>query len=90
MIVVSDVTLEIQEKEHLMYERDHDVLTQLLNRRAFRVHCEAILKQADLKTCAMVLWDLDNLKLVNDTYGHDAGDHLICALADVLQKGTRT
>ena len=34
----------------------------------------------------MVLWDLDNLKLVNDTYGHDAGDHLICALADVLQK----
>lgn len=86
MIVVSDVTLEIQEKEHLMYERDHDVLTQLLNRRAFRVHCEAILKQADLKTCAMVLWDLDNLKLVNDTYGHDAGDHLICALADVLQK----
>lgn len=86
VIVVSDVTLEIQEKEHLMYERDHDVLTQLLNRRAFRVHCEAILKQADLKTCAMVLWDLDNLKLVNDTYGHDAGDHLICALADVLQK----
>lgn len=85
VVVVSDVTAEIMEKEHLMYERDHDVLTQLLNRRAFRNRCEQLLQNSDLKTCAMVLWDLDNLKLVNDTYGHDAGDRLICTLADILQ-----
>ena len=86
LIVVSDVTAEIHEKEHLIYERDHDVLTQLLNRRAFRRECDQLLAYpAKLDVAAMVLWDLDNLKLVNDTYGHDAGDRLICMIANQLR-----
>lgn len=86
LIVISDVTSEIHEKEHLIYERDHDVLTQLMNRRAFRRECDHVLEHpSSLGICAMVLWDLDNLKLVNDTYGHDAGDRLICKIANLLR-----
>lgn len=84
VIVVTDVSDEIEEKQRLTYERDHDVLTQLYNRRAFRDRVEKILKQDKIGICAMMLWDLDNLKFINDTYGHDAGDRLICTTADAL------
>lgn len=84
VIVVMDVSNEIEEKQKLTYERDHDVLTQLLNRRAFRDRVEKILCGERLGVCAMMLWDLDNLKFINDTYGHDAGDRLICTTADAL------
>lgn len=86
VIVVMDVSDEIREKRKLTYERDHDVLTQLFNRRAFRSRVEAVLSQDTCGICAMILWDLDNLKVINDTYGHDAGDQLICATARYLQK----
>lgn len=86
VIVVMDVSDEIREKRKLTYERDHDVLTQLFNRRAFRSRVEAILSGDACGICAMILWDLDNLKVINDTYGHDAGDQLICATARYLQK----
>lgn len=86
LIVISDVTAEIHEKENLIYERDHDVLTQLLNRRAFRRECDRLIADpSKLGVAAMVLRDLDNLKLVNDTYGHDAGDRLICMIANLLR-----
>ncbi|MEG1475812.1 MAG: GGDEF and EAL domain-containing protein, partial [Longicatena sp.] len=86
IVVVADISEEMQEKQMLTYERDHDVLTKLLNRRAFRINVEKILNTDNCGICAMVLWDLDNLKLVNDSYGHDAGDTLICLTADVLHK----
>lgn len=86
VIVVMDVSDEIREKQKLTYERDHDVLTQLFNRRAFRSRVEAVLNNKNCGICAMILWDLDNLKVINDTYGHDAGDQLICATARYLQK----
>lgn len=88
VIVVMDVSDEIREKQKLTYERDHDVLTQLINRRAFRSRVETVLKGEGCGICAMILWDLDNLKVINDTYGHDAGDQLICATARYLQKLT--
>lgn len=88
VIVVMDVSDEIREKQKLTYERDHDVLTQLINRRAFRSRVETVLKSEGCGICAMILWDLDNLKVINDTYGHDAGDQLICATARYLQKLT--
>lgn len=85
IIIVSDVTSEIEEREKLKYERDHDVLTHLLNRRAFREQCETILNESH-DIGAMVLWDLDNLKYVNDTYGHDAGDLLIKRTASFFEE----
>lgn len=75
--VVSDVTQEILEKQKIEYERDYDLLTDILNRRAFFNIVEEKLGKTNLKTGAFIMWDLDNLKYVNDTYGHDYGDEYI-------------
>lgn len=74
LLTITDVTKESLEKQKLEYERDYDILTNLLNRRAFHEEFDDIIKNKELKFSALILWDLDNLKYINDTYGHDFGD----------------
>ena len=86
MGVLSDVTREILEKRKIEYERDYDALTNLLNRRAFHAAMKAAFSHPEkLKTAAFMMWDLDNLKYINDTYGHDYGDEYIRSTANVLK-----
>lgn len=80
---VTDATLERQKVER---ERDHDLLTGLLSRRAFQQRIAWLLERDAAGTGALLMLDLDNLKHINDTYGHDCGDKYICALADVLRR----
>lgn len=81
----SDVTRDMQQKQRMEYERDYDVLTNLYNRRAFEQKLTELFVQGRLKTAALVMWDLDNLKYINDTYGHDYGDRYIVSLSEGLQ-----
>ena len=74
---MSDVTQEILEKQKIEYDRDYDLLTDILNRRAFYNIVSEKIENGDLKIGAFIMWDLDNLKYVNDTYGHDYGDEYI-------------
>ncbi len=84
---VQDVTAQIIEKKRIEYERDYDIATGLLNRRAYynRVS-ERFRDKSKLKIGAFLMIDLDNLKYVNDTYGHDFGDDYIKTAANVLKK----
>ncbi len=85
---VMDVTREILEKRKLAYERDFDVLTSLYNRRGFVENAgRVLLDSKDAKVSALVMWDMDNLKYINDTYGHKTGDEYIQAFARCLQLG---
>ncbi|MEA5004172.1 MAG: bifunctional diguanylate cyclase/phosphodiesterase [Christensenella sp.] len=85
--VLSDITQETLERRKIEYERDYDLLTNLLNRRAFHAYMQDLFRHASsIKTAAFMLWDLDNLKYVNDTYGHDYGDTYIRKTADVLKQ----
>ena len=85
--VAADITSEIVEKRKIEYERDYDSLTNLLNRRAFHAQLgEKFKKPDELKTAALIMLDLDNLKYINDTYGHDYGDEYIRGAANVLKK----
>lgn len=85
--VVSDITEDTLQKRRMAYERDYDLLTNLLNRRAFlSVMSKLFEKPEKLKIAAMVMLDLDNLKHLNDSYGHDCGDSYIQAAAAVLKK----
>lgn len=84
LITVTDVTNETLEKQKLEYERDYDILTNLLNRRAFKEAFDEIIKTKKLQHSALLLFDLDNLKYINDTYGHDFGDLYIKEASNVF------
>ncbi len=85
--LVQDITAIVLEKRKIEYERDFDITTGLLNRRAYMSRVGKLFENADkLKVAAIVMIDLDNLKYVNDTYGHDFGDDYIRAAANVFRK----
>jgi diguanylate cyclase (GGDEF)-like protein len=72
----------------LRHEALHDPLTGLPNRRAFLARLTREVARSDGQL-AVILCDMDNLKLVNDRHGHHAGDLALKALADALCMGLR-
>jgi diguanylate cyclase (GGDEF)-like protein len=76
-----------KQSAQLRHEATHDSLTGLPNRRAFRARLEREIGGPD--GFALVLCDMDNLKTVNDTQGHDAGDKALQMLADALRAELR-
>jgi diguanylate cyclase (GGDEF)-like protein len=77
--------------EQMRFLADHDPLTNLLNRRSFVQHLDAEVARSRRYTrpLALVIFDLDELKTVNDTQGHAAGDEAIKRVADALRAMTR-
>ncbi len=85
---ILDVTNEINEKIKIEYQRDYDVLTNLYNRFAFSRAMGEVARKSleEIKCAAVIMLDLDNLKYVNDRYGHDCGDKYIQAIANCLRQ----
>lgn len=76
--LVEDVTAVTTERLRIEHERDYDPLTGLYSRRAFQRESEAIFARPEkLKHAALIMMDTDNLKHMNDTFGHDWGDKYI-------------
>lgn len=71
-------------EERLQYLSSHDPLTGLLNRHSFEESLNATDNQPDLPAAIMIC-DLDSLKLVNDTMGHPTGDTLLRTAAKIIQ-----
>ena len=78
--------------EQMRFLADHDPLTNLLNRRSFVQHLDAEVSRSRRydRPLALVIFDLDELKTVNDTQGHAAGDEALKRVADVLRATIRT
>jgi diguanylate cyclase (GGDEF)-like protein len=68
-----------------------DYLTGLYNRRGFFTLVEHLFKVAkrQKKGMFMLYADLDNLKQINDTWGHQEGDHALIDVANILKKNYR-
>ena len=77
----------LQEQQNLQYERDHDYLTDLYNRRAFGRRIRELLEEKGGGNAigAYIMMDLDNLKMVNDTFGHEYGDKYIRCASDAMR-----
>jgi diguanylate cyclase (GGDEF)-like protein len=66
---------------------NHDMLTSLPNRALFQQQLKSAIANSDLNNtkAVVMLVDVDHFKQVNDSYGHDAGDALLCAIAQRLK-----
>ena len=72
----------------LSYQASHDTLTGLINRREFENCLTAAIeeiKSNSEQTHALLYIDLDQFKVVNDTFGHVAGDALLRQISDLIQ-----
>lgn len=65
-----------------------DPLTGLLNRREFVIQAERAIVQGNLSVVCYL--DLDRFKLINDTYGHSAGDAFLAHVSQIIRKNSRT
>ena len=83
---LSTVIASQQLLEELEWAGTHDVLTELLNRRGADQALSARLSGNPQEPFALALVDVDDFKLANDLYGHDAGDSALCALADAMRE----
>jgi diguanylate cyclase (GGDEF)-like protein len=83
--------LELRETQRLAHIALHDGLTGLPNRIAIQEHLDLALKRAGRSgaSVAVMFIDLDNFKLVNDSFGHAAGDELLQAVGARLREVVR-
>lgn len=84
--IVVDVTKDVLTRRAIIRERDHDVLTGIYNRYAFQKHIMELFAQRNFTCGAFVMGDMDNLKHINDMYGHDQGDMYIYKTAKVIER----
>lgn len=93
VMVFHDVSKEGRLSRQLSYQAAHDSLTGLINRSEFENRLIQALDQSrhdDAVTHALLYVDLDQFKVVNDTFGHRAGDELLRQIADVIQSRIRS
>jgi diguanylate cyclase (GGDEF)-like protein len=72
--------------EHLNFKASHDELTGAYNRSGY----DLLLSSLDLDNTYMMLFDVDNFKSINDTYGHEAGDRALIKLVQILKSKFRS
>ena len=83
--------VDITEFKQVSYDATYDELTRIYNRKTGKVKLQEQLVDAKNKNKNVIvsLYDLDNLKLTNDVYGHSEGDHMLSIIAETTKKHLR-
>ncbi|CAN1211934.1 Diguanylate cyclase/phosphodiesterase with PAS/PAC sensor(S) [Tumidithrix helvetica PCC 7403] len=86
-IYVADITERKRSQEIIQYQASHDSLTGLPNRKYMNDFLTLALAQAErtAERIAVVFFDLDRFKLINDSLGHSTGDQLLKSVCDRLK-----
>jgi len=82
-LIVNDDNRTYVQAQDLLHLSTHDSLTRLPNYRSFKDNAKQILETNPAAYVAML--DLDNFKLYNDTYGHQAGDNLLRSISHIFK-----
>jgi diguanylate cyclase (GGDEF)-like protein/PAS domain S-box-containing protein len=93
VMVFHDVSKESRLFRQLSYQASHDALTGLINRGEFENSMVGTLEKtrdSNDETHALLYIDLDQFKVVNDTFGHTAGDALLGQLSEQIQTKIRS
>ena len=90
-LVVENAALRATEQERLdelAHQAFHDSLTELPNRALFADRLGLALARTERRkvAVAVLFLDLDDFKPINDRFGHDAGDRLLTAVAERMQR----
>ena len=91
-IIAVDITEQRTLEDHLRHQADSDSLTGLANhRRLFEVlQAEICRSKRTGREFSLLLLDLDELKIINDRFGHLAGDRALCRLGQILKDCCRS
>ncbi|HKJ87223.1 MAG TPA: sensor domain-containing diguanylate cyclase, partial [Gammaproteobacteria bacterium] len=89
--IMRDISERKALESELQRQATHDRLTGVLNRHRFEVLLDEELQRAERYGAgfALVMFDLDHFKRINDTYGHPTGDQVLCRVADLIQERLR-
>ncbi|MFO7813814.1 MAG: sensor domain-containing diguanylate cyclase [Pelovirga sp.] len=88
LFALIDITKNKHYEEKLQYLSAHDTLTGLFNRSFFDAELERLM-DSRLYPVSVIIADVDDLKGINDTFGHAAGDQMIKLAAKVLRHAVR-
>ncbi len=88
VMVFRDVSFEKEHSRQIRFLNHHDTLTGLHNRRYIEDILGSINTPEDLPL-AVIVCDVNGLKITNDVFGHEAGDSLLRHVADLLKKTCR-
>jgi len=93
VMVFHDTSKESRLFRQLSYQASHDAVTGLINRREFENRLvgslDAVRNDSE-QMHALLYIDLDQFKVVNDTFGHTAGDELLRQLSEIVQANIRS
>ncbi len=91
-VIVEDVTSQRASEDHLRHLAATDSLTGLANYRKLSETLESEIKRSDRtgRAFAVLLFDLDGMKRINDSHGHLAGNRALCRLADIFRSSCRS
>lgn len=91
--IINDITNEITAKEEMVRNAYYDMLTNIPNRTLLMDKLKNFIseKKENEEYSALLFMDIDNFKKVNETYGHDVGDHLLKQVVHRIDRviGTR-
>jgi diguanylate cyclase (GGDEF)-like protein/PAS domain S-box-containing protein len=93
VMVFHDVSRESRLFRQLSYQASHDAVTGLINRREFENRLVAAFEathENNEQTHALLYLDLDQFNVVNDTFGHTAGDELLLRISELVQDNIRS
>ena len=90
-VLGSDITDRKEAENRALFLAEHDELTTLPNRAAFQAAVTRALAYSanDSSQFAVIFVDVDRFKVINDTLGHAAGDHLLQTLAERMKQVVR-
>ncbi|MGI9227364.1 MAG: EAL domain-containing protein, partial [Gammaproteobacteria bacterium] len=91
VLVMNDVTNLRTLSRRLRYQASHDSLTRLINRSEFERKVRKAILDAKTKrnNSALIYIDLDRFKMINDLFGHAAGDELLIQFSNLVKSNLR-
>lgn len=91
VLVFHDVSIVREMQDHIDYQASHDSLTGLFHRREFEIFLQQALDSAHKEGAhhALCYMDIDQFRIINESFGHLAGDELLIQISSLLRSIVR-